>query len=142
MSEARDLSGEIGRAIDELSGEDVIDPTRIASIVLGRIDPQRLSPELVFLGCHLQCRQLAREGLRRRYSIGNRAPEPDLFDLQDRYPCAQSDGGDQGYIRRELMSKIDVASNVDRMKASASSTLAHVDALIAWWNNRNPTDRM
>jgi hypothetical protein len=61
--------------------------------------------------------------------------------LQDRYPRSHRERDDPEYIKRELMSKDDLVGNVDRMRAEASSKLAHIDRLIAWWNDLHPEDR-
>lgn len=117
-----------------------INPSWVANEAMGELDPvkhiERGSP-LIWLGCNLQLRQLARQVLARHYEVGTRAPD-DLFpDLQWRYPTARSaEAEEPEYVLRDMMSNEDLAYNVSRLRAEALAKQAHADTLERWGATR------
>lgn len=107
------------------------------------LDPEKTVERrhpLIWIGCHLELRQIARSLLRKRFE-----PEDDgkdgcdeLFpDLQWRYPAARSaNEPEPSYILREMMSDTDVGYNVARLRAEAAAKNQHADALEAWHKTR------
>jgi len=119
-----------------------ISPSWVATEAMAELDPikqvERGTP-LVWLGCHLQLRHIARQKLAKKYVAGGDDSTKDsLFpNLQWRYPTAHSaDEDDPEYILRDLMSNEDVAYNVSRLRAEATAKQAHADALEQWGKAR------
>jgi hypothetical protein len=142
-SEAHGLIEIVVRIIDIRRDEGRIGPSWVATEAMRELDPyhavERQQP-LVWLGCHLELRQLARGVLGRRFDP-EKTVEPtadDLFpDLQWRYPEARSATADEPiYILRDLMSDADVGYNVARLRAEAAAKNRHADALEAWHRRR------
>ena len=104
------------------------------------LDGGRISPALVYLGCHLQLRQIAREMLRGKFEPDASADDDaqhELFpSLQKRYPAARSSNDNPEYVLLEELTAIDVAYNVARLRGEARAKQRHADALEAWWRGR------
>jgi hypothetical protein len=101
------------------------------------LDPERVSLPVVYGGCHLQCRQIARDQLRKRFDPvgkGNSSEQHELWpDLQWRYPTARSAKDEEPeYILLELMTEVDIGFNVARLRSEAVAKLRHADALEAF----------
>jgi hypothetical protein len=107
------------------------------------IDPRRVAPPLVHLGCHLEMRQIAR-GILREWFEGDEeefsaSAQHELFPLlQRRYPVQRMRGGsdEPQYERLEDLSDADLRFNVARLRREADAKLHHADALEAWGLNR------
>lgn len=120
-----------------------INPAWIATEAIKRldtIDVQTLTP-LIYMGCHLQLRQIARAQCRGLFESdsGDIAPaQHEMFpDLQWRYPAARSVPGEEPtYVLLEAMTDNDVAYNVSRLRNEANAKLKHADALEYWNINR------
>lgn len=135
------LRATIGRVIELHHGQVRISPHWVATEAMVLLDGERISPKLVYLGCHLQLRQIAREILRGKYAPDEEDDawkQDELWpDLQQRYPAARSaDKDDPEYILRDQMSEADVRYNVARLRGEAGAKLRHADALEAWWQGR------
>jgi len=133
----RDL---VARIIDIRQGQPRISPTWIATEAIRELDPaarvERRDP-LIWLGCHLQLRQIARQLLASRFEVDDEQ-QPELFkDLQRRYPTARSARAEEPeYILRDLMTDEDIDYNVARLRAEGEAKLKHADALRAWGRSR------
>jgi len=113
-----------------------VSPSWLATEAMAKLDPDKISPHLVYLGCHLQLRQIARSICRAKFEPDDEEAEQHaLFpDLQKRYPIVRQSRDDEPeYILLEHMSKDDVLFNVARLRKEASAKLVHADALEAWW---------
>ena len=130
----------IEHVVNRHAGEPRISPNWVATEAMHLLDPERVAPRAVYLGCHLHMRQLAREQLRGKYETGkddDSSDQHDLFPgLQKRYPAAKSSLDDPVYILLEEMTETDVGWNIARLRAEAGAKLRHADALKAWWDQR------
>jgi hypothetical protein len=137
MTDEKRLAELIARVIDSRSAQSRISPGWIATEVMKDLDPERTAPELVYVGCHLQLRQIARSQLRGRYDGETGASEQhELWpDLQARYPVMKS-GEEPEYVRLEDLTPADVGYNVARLRAEGRAKLRHADALEAWGRSR------
>jgi hypothetical protein len=138
-SEEQKLREVVSRIIEVRRQEQRISPSSIATEAMNELDPRKTAPSLVYLGCHLEIRQIAR-GLLRLNFEGREDPKDQhqLFpDLQWRYPTARSRYDEEHeYILREQMSDIDIAYNVERLRNEGRSKLKHADALEAYGRRR------
>lgn len=139
-TEAQQLVEIIARIIDTRRLASRISPSWVATEAMTELDPKRTSKPLVYLGCHLELRQIARGLLRSWFEDA----DPDEHqhelwpDLQWRYPTARSSGGDEPeYVKLEEMSDNDIDYNVTRLRNEARSKLAHADALEAYGRRRH-----
>jgi len=145
MAEIDPLVEIVARIIDTRRDEPGISPSWVATEGMRELDPrhtvERAQP-LVWLGCHLELRQLARGILHRRFGPGRDEKDDDdrgsLFpDLQWRYPSARSATAEEPiYVLRDLMTEADVKYNVSRLRAEAAAKNKHADALEAWHRGR------
>jgi hypothetical protein len=93
---------------------------------------------LVYIGCHLQLRQIAREVFRIYFEPDDETATPadthPLFpDLQWRYPTARKVGdGEPEYVILTAMTRADVRYNCKRLRYEGRAKLQHADALEAW----------
>lgn len=131
----------IARIINRRRDEIKISPAWVATEAMKEMDPKRMSPALVYLGCHLELRQIARSELRGQFEPEGEiepAAQDDLFpELQWRYPAVRSRSYEEPeYVLREEMSAADLEFNLKRMRSEAATKLRHCDALEEWWNNR------
>jgi hypothetical protein len=139
MIEERKLAEVIARIIELRSGAVSISPTWVASEAMQELDPDRTSPMLVYAGCNLQLRQIARGQLRRKFQPDDdKGAEHDLFPgLQQRYPTARSARAeDPEYVLLEHLTMTDIDYNVARLRSEARAKLAHADALEAYGGER------
>jgi hypothetical protein len=138
--EAAQLTAIIARIIDMRRAQMRVNPSWIATEAMKELDPAHVSPHLVYLGCHLELRQIARGILGQKFEpeVDADKATDDLFpDLQWRYPQARSKKGEEPtYILRDHMSKADKDFNVARLRAEGQAKLDHADALESWWTNR------
>jgi len=92
-----------------------------------------LTPNDVYLGCHHQCRQLAREMLRETASTDLRQHDLPFPGLQRRYPTARSRRQEEAIYRKlELLTEGDWLFNISRMGGEIESKQRHLDRFIAW----------
>jgi hypothetical protein len=133
----------VARIIDTRRMEPRISPSWVATEAMLELDPvkivERRDP-LIYTGCHLQLRQIARALLAKRFDpIKDDGLRDDLFpELQWRYPTARSAYFDEPeYLLRDLMGTDDVEYNVGRLRAEADAKNKHADALEAWHRRRN-----
>jgi hypothetical protein len=141
--EAQALTDIIARIIDTRRGETRISPSWVATEAMVEIDPGRSSVALVYLGCHLELRQIARSLVRLHFEdtsdpADDESAQHELFPkLQWRYPAARSSGaGEPEYVKLEDLSAADVAYNVQRLRREGNAKLKHADALDAFGRSR------
>lgn len=129
----------VARIVDSRQEHDSISPSSVASAALRQLDPAQTierSAPLIWMGCHLELRQIARQLLAKTVEDDER--HDDLFpQLQWRYPAAPSSDGEEGtYVRRTAMTAADIAYNVARLRTEAATKQRHADALEAWGRSR------
>lgn len=141
--EGQQLHDLVAEAIDRRRAAPRLNPATIAKEVLDKLDAEQPSHPLVWVGCNLELRQIARGQLAVRFDPikDDVDDQPELFEgLQWRYPEAAPDGmkrsADQGYVLRDLMTDADIRWNVNRLRSEASAKLEHADALEAWGSER------
>jgi hypothetical protein len=129
----------VAAIIDKERNETGINPSWIATrAMLVNLDGATVQHEhpLVYLGCHLQLRQIARQlcrGLFEPDDDAQRERHPLFPMLQWRYPTQRSSGDEESrYVLLEQLCTADVWFNVKRLRADAESRLEHADALEAW----------
>jgi hypothetical protein len=136
--ECNQLTQIIAKIIDLRRDLAVISPSKVATEAMQKLGADWMQGgdyPLVYLGCHLQLRQIARGLLRQQFE-----PEEDeekithpLFpELQWRYPIAHPKGEEPQYRLLELLSPNDWEFNVNRLRSDARSRLNHADKLVAW----------
>lgn len=110
-----------------------VSPSWLATEAMLKLDPDQVSPHLVYIGCHLELRQLAREFCRGKFmpAVDDIIEPDDLFpDLQKRYPSAQTaDDEEPNYVLLDHMTDADIAFNVARLRSEAEAKLRHADRL-------------
>jgi hypothetical protein len=139
VTEERKLAEIIARIIDSRDTAIKISPTWIAHEAMLELDPDRSAPLLVYAGCNLELRQIARGQLRGRFQPDDsEGEEHDLFpDLQRRYPTARSAAKDDPeYVLLEHLAPEDIGFNVARLRAEGRAKLKHADALEAYERSR------
>lgn len=122
-----------------------ISPTWVATQAMHDLDSDRrieTDHVLIWTGCHLQFRQIARQILAKHFKNENDQKENELFPgLQWRYPTAHSaEEEEPEYVLREHMSSDDVVYNVVRLRAEAGAKMQHANALEAWGQSRGLCD--
>ncbi|MCM5693917.1 hypothetical protein M8037_35345 [Sinorhizobium meliloti] len=129
-SEAARLREILSAVYERRKDEARVSPSWLATEAMTELDPDREAPPLVYLGCHLELRQIAREFCRKRFEPEDDGEAHDLFpDLQARYPTARSSKDDPEYVKLEFLNRDDIAFNVNRLRSEAAHRLAHADAL-------------
>jgi hypothetical protein len=141
-NEAKQLIELVAKIIDQRRDAVRINPTWIATEALKILDPDRTSIPLVFLGCHLQLRQIARGICRSLFEPEDEQQDTvardTLFpELQWRYPEPHRKDEEPSYVLREEMSASVVSFNVERLRTEGMAKLRHADALAAWHRNRS-----
>jgi hypothetical protein len=136
MSDEEELAQAVQKVIDDNADLGEISPAWVATAVMKAIGfPRDLHP-LGYVGCHLELRQIARQKLRHQFDPTSAAHDEgeDLFPdtLQDRYPRRPDRGQEPVYVVRSLLSRVDVAYNVERMRRAGRALLRHADALEEW----------
>lgn len=127
-------------AVLETKGDEVhIHPAFVATEVLKKIDPENYAQRqlpLVYFGCHLELRQIARGLLRAKFDPTADTADPDqhpLFpELQRRYPLPHVKGEGPTYCLLEHLPPLAVAFNVARLRAEARAKGKHAQHLEAW----------
>jgi hypothetical protein len=135
MTEERKLAEVIARIIEMRSGAVSISPNWVATVAMQELDPEHSSPMLVYAGCSLQLRQIARSQLRRKFQPDDEeGAAHDLFPgLQQRYPTARSARADDPeYVLLEHLTMSDIDYNVGRLRSEARAKMTHADALEAY----------
>jgi hypothetical protein len=138
--EAQALADIVSKIIHTRRVETRISPSWVATEAILQIDPTKVSLPLVYLGCHLELRQIARGLLRLHFediadpSDDEQAQHEMFPHLQWRYPAERKKGADAEpeYVRLEELSKADIAFNVKRLRREGRAKLAHADALEAF----------
>jgi len=133
MTDEKRLAELVARLIESRRSESRISPGWIATEAMKDLDPERVSPPLVYIGCHLELRQIARSQLRGRFERDPGESEQHKLwpDLQARYPVLRG-GEEPEYVRLEDLTQTDVGYNVARLRAEGNAKLRHADALEAW----------
>jgi hypothetical protein len=130
----------VARIIEMRRGQPRISPSWVATEAMHDLDRGRTVEHdhpMIWQGCHLQLRQIARQLLAQRFERGEEEEDLLFTDLQWRYPTARSATAEEPeYILRDLMSDEDITYNVQRMRAEAIAKMQHADALEAWGRRR------
>jgi hypothetical protein len=132
----------VSRIIEIRRGQPRISPSWVATEAMFDLDRRRIVERdhpMIWQGCHLQLRQIARQLLAQRFERGEEEEDLLFKDLQWRYPTARTaavDAEEPEYVLRDLMTDEDVAYNVARLRAEALAKLQHADALEAWGRDR------
>ena len=141
--EAKGLHTTVTAIIWEHQAQITLDPRWIATEAMAKLKAKSLWREnpTVYIGCHLQLRQIARQVLGKTYESEDDAPgeaQHEMFaGLQSRYPKAPTEGEvERSYVLLEHMSKEDVRYNVGRLRSEARAKLKHADTLEAWDQQR------
>lgn len=126
----------ISKIISDRQDQDKISPAWIATEAMKSQHATRLQHEkpLIYIGCHLYLRQLARGICASTFEDQEGLAQHDLFPaLQRRYPVARAAGSEEPqYVKLELMTEADVEYNVSRLRMEANAKQKHADALEAW----------
>lgn len=140
--DAQQLHDLVAAAIARRGGAPRHKPMLIADEVMRRLDGEERSHPLVWIGCHLEIRQIARGMLAKHYDPVEADDDEDddptlpFINFQRYYPEAPKDGvvepDGPAYILRDLMTTEDVVWNANRLWAEARTKAAHGDALMAW----------
>lgn len=107
----------------------------LATEAMLKLDGGHLSPPLVYSGCHMHLRQVARELLRGKGGEKGDADadQHELFvGLQKRYPVSHAGSmrpEEREYVLLEYMTQADIDWNVARLRAEADAKSRHADAL-------------
>lgn len=135
----------IAALVDHRNDQISIKPGWVATEVLATLGAKSMlkrkgSAPVVYQLAHLQCRQLARQFLGRKYDPKSDAAKGQHTlwpEVQDRYPSAPRSGRDEPeYIKVEHLTAEDWKYNVDRMEADVKSRSAHLDAFKRWGRQR------
>ncbi len=138
MGTEKELSEIIRRLYGARSDQERISPSWLATEAMLELDPDRVSPNLVYGAAHLELRQVARGILRKIPE--DKEEQHDLFpDLQKRYPVARSSNEEPEYVLLEKMTEEDVSWNVHRLRTEGNTKLRKADALEAWWEDQAQT---
>lgn len=120
-----------------------ISPAWIATEAMAKLDSSintQTHAPLIYVGCHLYLRQIARAQCRGMFEADDPKPEAQhqLFpDLQWRYPIARTVPGEEPvYVQLERLTETDVIYNVNRLRNEANAKLKHADALDFWHRQR------
>jgi hypothetical protein len=141
-SETQALTTIVAKIIETRRDEVRINPSWIATEALLEIDPEKVSLPLVYLGCHLELRQIARGLLRQHFeeppSPADELIQHELFpDLQRRYPSARSKASSEPeYVLLDEMTDSDIWFNVGRLRKEGVAKLRHADALEAFGRDK------
>ncbi len=142
-SETQPLTAVVAKIIETRRNEKRINPSWIATEALLEIDPDKVSVPLVYLGCHLELRQIARGLLRQHFEnpsspADDEVAQHDLFpDLQRRYPSARSkEAAEPEYVLLDEMTDSDIWFNVGRLRKEGTAKLRHADALEAFGRDK------
>jgi|688.fasta_scaffold167928_4 hypothetical protein len=86
-------------------------------------------------------KHMARKRLARRYDYASQEAlesQDDMFsgELQQRYPIPRKLGEEPQYKLRHLLTDVERAFNLEKMRRTASSLLAHADAFEAEWRSQ------
>jgi hypothetical protein len=137
--EAGGLIEIVARIIDMRRDQPSISPSSVATeamLVLEAAWMQNPSEyPLVYIGCHLELRQLARKILRERFEPeedADKVTHPLFPELQWRYPIDPPKTEEPQYVLLELLRKQDWRFNVNRLRGDAKRRLRHADKLEAW----------
>jgi hypothetical protein len=139
--EASALIEIVAHIIETRRDQVTISPSWVATEAMIELDAVELqiSNPRVYIGCHLQLRQIARGQLRVRYEDDGDedADQHPLFPgLQRRYPVQRPAGEEPEYIKLDCLSRPDAIYNIERLRCEARSKLQHADALQSWLVHR------
>jgi len=129
----------VGRIIDTRRGQPSISPSSVATEAMLVLEAAWMQNPteypLVYIGCHLELRQIARTILRERFEPeedADKITHPLFPELQWRYPIARPKTEEPQYVLLELLRREDWRFNVNRLRADAESRLKHADKLEGW----------
>lgn len=131
------ISVAVTKIIDAMDGDEKVTPSKVASQVLATFTTDDTGDELKWLGLE-QLKQFARKALSGRFdpkASGGDDEEPSLpgvfTRLQPRYPVPRQGGDEPEYKLRHLLTPLERAWNVRRLRSASVSFAKHADALEA-----------
>lgn len=139
MNEEKELRKVLVDLYERRHDEIEISPAWLATEAMRELDPEGDSPRPVYVAAHLELRQIARSICRQKFERdeSGEIEQHEMFpDLQARYPAAHSTDSEPRYVKLEHLTEADVRFNLKRLRAEASTKMAHADALEAWWESR------
>jgi hypothetical protein len=128
----------VAKAIKKRRRKSRLAPIEIANEVMQEIDPTGHSVDLVYEGCHLHCRAIARN-LLARFDVSRAEKvaleQGELFDdtLQWRYPAARDPGEEPEYVLIDQLSDDDYKINIERLLQFSEATGKHAYQLFLHW---------
>jgi hypothetical protein len=145
--EASGLIEIISRIIEGRRGEARISPSWVATEGMQELragwmrEPNNGYP-LVYIGCHLQLRQIARGVLRERFEPelddGETVQHPLFPGLQWRYPIPHAEGEEPQYVLLDLLTDEQIDYNIERIRSEVEAKQRHIDILVAYKRTRPP----
>ena len=129
------LRAVLQKAYDKISDAKDVSPVSLATAAFAELDPQKVTPSLIYIAAHLQLRQIGRSICRDWFQRDDDHlyVAHSLFpDLQNRYPISRTEDSDPVYRLLEHLSKDDWQYNVIRLRREAAGKMKHADALEAW----------
>ena len=113
---------------------------RLRGMSLQKTDP------LIYIGCHLQLRQIAREVCRNLFEdedadIKPEAMNPMFPQLQWRYPMPRKPGEEPQYVLFDDMTEDVMRFNCKRLRYEGRAKLQHADALEAGFAEKEAAKR-
>jgi hypothetical protein len=136
---SRQLSEAVAKVIETRGAAPSISPSWVATevLLLDGFDPTKRikrDKRLLYELAHSAARAIARHQLARKFDPKKaKSSDPELFEkLQTRYPVVHGHDEEPRCVFRELLSDIDVAWNVSRLRAEGQAKIDHDDALEAW----------
>ena len=147
--EAEQLTAVVRLIVIARKEEVDISPTWVALETMKKLKALDLRQDkpLIYIGCNLYVRQIAREICRRSFedeqeeespSIDpSQSPQHELFPgLQTRYPIARPAGDEPVYRLLENLTAEDRLHNINRMETEIKSKQRHVDAFKVFHERR------
>lgn len=139
VPEARELWRIIEDLYDLHSDKITISPAWLATEGMKKLRFAPTDNRLVYIGCHLQLRVIARGFCNKKFDPVHRAAaaedeqQSEMFakTLQERYPRKPVSGEERSYIKRSHLSVVDREFNVERLRKCGGAMMKHADALEA-----------
>lgn len=126
----------VSKVIHERRAEIRISPSWVATEVMIKIDPKKRAPHLVYIGCHLELRQIARQILPKKFGKLGASPkgeQGEMYpDVPHRFPVARKPGDEPVYILRGHESIEDVCHFIIRGRSEIRSKSKTLDATMAY----------
>ena len=125
------------RAYAQFSDNVDVSPALLATTALVELDPDKITPQQVYIAAHLQLRHISRQICREKFGPDSVTPEyhPLFPELQPRYPAAHSSEEDPVYRSLANLTDEDYEYNLGRMRKEISAKTRHYDAFAAHYQS-------